>query len=205
MIYLVDIPGSIQSQIRVGQLGITRGDERYFASRVVSGYFGWGFDSRLNESVRVTKGLTYGIWGSFVAQRFAGDFEIGTFTKTESTTQAVQAVLDEINRLKTTPPSDNEIDNTKSYILGSFVKDRETPQQIAVDLWMIESQGLGSDYLERLLAGVAKTNKSDCERLVRGTVQPDTMVIVVAGDAKRIKTDLEKIADVTVISAGKVQ
>jgi predicted Zn-dependent peptidase len=200
-IYLVDMPGSTQSQIRVGQHGITRHDERYFVSRIVSNYFGWAYNSRLNESIRVAKGLTYGVWGSYTANRFAGEFEVGTFSKTESTAKAVKAVLEEINRLKTEGPSDKELEDSRSYILGSFVRGRETPQQIAGDLWLIESQGLDKNYLERLLSGIAKTEQADCEHLVQQTIEPGKLVIVVVGEAEKLKEGLKKIAPVTVVSS----
>jgi zinc protease len=200
-IYLVDRPGSTQSQIRAGQRGITRHDDRYFVSRIVSNYFGWAYNSRLNESIRVAKGLTYGAWGSYTANRFAGEFEVGTFSKTESTAEAVRAVLEEIERLKTKGPSDDELESSRSYILGSFVRGRETPQQIAGDLWLIESQGLGEDYLERLLGGIAKAKRTDCERLVRETIEPSKLVIVVVGEAGKLKEELEQIAPVTVVAA----
>jgi zinc protease len=202
-IYLVDQPGSIQSQIRMGGRGITRHNKMYPVSRVVSNYFGWGFDSRLNENIRVAKGLTYAIWGSFTAQRFAGEFEVGTFSKTQSTAQAVKAVLDEIERLKKEGPSNKELSNSQSYILGSFVRGRETPQQIADDLWLIESEGLSSDYLEWLLKGVAATDRADCERLTNTTIKPEELVVVVAGQAEQLKESLEKIAPVTIIAAEK--
>jgi len=202
-IYLVDRPGSIQSQIRIGQRGLTRHDDRYFVSRVVSNYFGWAFNSRLNQSIRVAKGLTYGVWGGYEAQRFAGELEIGTFSKTESTAKAVRAILDEIERLKSEGPTNEELDGSKSYIIGSFVRQRETPQQIAGDLWLIESQQLGADYLERLLAGVAKAKQADCERLVQETIKPDKLVIVVVGEAEKLKDELEKIAPVTIVPAEK--
>ncbi|MGA1979641.1 MAG: pitrilysin family protein [Sedimentisphaerales bacterium] len=200
-IYLVDRPGSTQSQIRAGQPGITRHDERYFVSRIVSNYFGWTFNSRLNESIRVAKGLTYDVWGGWTARRFAGEFEVGTFSKTESTAEAVRAVLEEIGRLKNEGPSKKELEDSRSYILGSFVRGRETPQQIAGDLWLIESQGLGADYLERLLAGIAKAKRTDCERLVRETIEPDKLVMVVVGEAEKLKEGLEKIAPVTAAAA----
>ncbi len=200
-IYLVDMPGSTQSQIRVGQSGITRHDDGYFVSRIVSSYFGWSFNSRLNESIRVKKGLTYGVWGSYIAKRFAGEFEVGTFSKTESTADAVRAVLEEIGRLKTEDPSEKELEDSRSYILGSFVRWRETPQQIAGDLWLIESQGLGKDYLERLLEGIAEAKRTDCERLVRETIEPGKLVIIVVGEAGKLKGELEKIAPVTVVEA----
>jgi zinc protease len=202
-IYLVDQPGNIQSQIRVGQLGITRKDNRYYVSRLVSSYFGWDFNSRLNRSIRVAKGLTYSVWGSYIAQNFAGDFRVGTFSKTASTAQTVQAVLDEIRQLKLQSPTDKELQNSQSYMLGSFVGRRETPQQIAGDLWLIESQNLGDDYLERLLDGIAGATSDDCQKLVDSTIDPDKMVIVVVGEADKLKADLEKIAPVTVIPAAK--
>lgn len=200
-IYLVDRPGSIQSQIRVGQLGITRHNEAYFVSRIVNSYFGWGFDSRLNKSIRVDKGLTYGVWGGYFAQRFAGDFKVQTFSKTESTAEAVQAVLDEIERLRDEGPSEDELANSQTYILGSFVRGRETPQQIAADLWLIESQQLGGDYLERLLSGITEAEREDCEELVEQTVEPGQLVIVVVGEADKLKEPLERITPVTVVEA----
>jgi zinc protease len=200
-IYLVDRPGSTQSQIRIGQLGITRHDKGYFESRMVSNYFGWAYNSRLNESIRVAKGLTYDVGGGYTARRFAGEFEVETFSKTESTAEAVRAVLEEIRRLKAEGPSDNELEDSRSYILGSFVGWRETPQQIAGDLWLIESQNLSKDYLERLLRGIAKAKKTDCEHLVEGTIKPNKLVIVVVGEAEKLKENLEQIAPVTIVAA----
>jgi len=198
-VYLVDRPGSIQSEIRVGQLGITRHHPGYFVSRIVSSYFGWAFGSRLNETIRVKKGLTYSVWGSYIADRFAGKFEVNTFSKTESTAQTIKAVLEEIERLKAEPPSIEELEDSRSYMLGSYVRHRETPQAIAQDLWLIESQGLGDDYLDRLLEGVAGTGKEDCQHLIEDTLKPSKMAIVVVGDAAKLENELAEIAPVTVI------
>ena len=203
-IYLVDRPGgSIQSQIRVGHLGLTRHDQRYFVSRVVSNYFGWAFNSRLNESIRVARGLTYAVWGGYTADRFAGTFKVGTFSKTESTAEAVRAVIEEIERLKSKPPTDEELEESKSYILGSFVRDRETPEQVADDLWLMQSQQLGMDYLDRLLAGIARTGRDDCVELTGNTVRTDGLIVVVVGQAEALKERLEQIAPVTVVAAGQ--
>ena len=70
-IYLVDKPGD-QAQIRIALPGITRHAPGYFTSCVVSSYFGGAFGSRLNDSLRVKKGLTYGAHGGYSAQRMAG-------------------------------------------------------------------------------------------------------------------------------------
>lgn len=201
-IFLVDHPG-VQSQIRVAQISINRDHPEYPTARVVGDYFGGAFNSRLNETIRVKKGLTYGAGGGFNASRFAGQFSISTFSKTESTAEAVKAVFDELNRLRDEAPAAKELQDTKAYFVGSFPSDRETPQQVAQQLWTIESNGLAPDYYERLLKGVAQTDIDACAKLARQTVDPTKMVVVVVGNATRIKDDLEKIAPVTVVKAGK--
>lgn len=197
-IFLVNHPG-VQSQIRVAQLGIRRDHPEYPAARVVSDYFGGAFGSRLNEVIRVKKGLTYGARGGFQTSRFAGTLNISTFSKTESTAAAVQAVFDELERLGKEGPTTEELEATKSYFAGSFARDRETPQQVAGGLWLIESNGLADNYFEKTLENVLRVEGPACLDLVHHTVDPSKMVIVVVGDAARIQQDLEKIAPVTVV------
>jgi zinc protease len=197
-IYLVDRAG-VQSQIRVAQLGMTRDNPRYFTSRVVSGYFGGAFASRLNETIRVKKGLTYGASGGWSADRFAGTFRVGTFSKNETTADAVKAIFDELERLRSEPPAEDELEKTKSYILGSFAGDRETPQQVAGDVWLRESCGLPEDYFERMLKTVRSTAADECTTLVRESLDPTKLVVVVVGPAAQLKEQLEKIAPVTVV------
>ena len=201
-IYLVDQPGSKQSQIRIGQLGITRKQQpEYFISRIVCNYFGWSFNSRLNESIRIEKGLTYAIFASYIAKNTGGEFKLDTFTRTDRTAETINASFEEIRRLIDDPPTDKELDDSKSYFAGSFVRQRETPQSVARDLWLIESEGLSQDYLKNLLETIAITTKQDCTNLVEGTLDPDKMIVIAVGDAEKLKDELEKIAPVTVIGA----
>ena len=200
-IYIVDRPGSMQSEIRVGQLGITRKDQpNYFISRIVSNYFGGSFNSWLNEAVRVKRGLTYGAHGGYYAQYMGGNFQISTFTKNESTAETVEVIFDEVRRLQSEEPAADILADTKTYFAGSFVRTRETPQQVASDLWLVEAQRLGDDYFEKLLSQIAQTTAEDCVNLAKETLDPDKMVVVVVGDASKIKESLEKIAPVTVIA-----
>src|SRR5207249_1325644 len=137
-IYLIDRPGSVQSQIRAGHIGITRDHPDYHAAQVLTQVFGGAFGSRLNESLRVQKGLTYGASGGFSAKRFAGEFSLNTFSKTPQTAEAVSAMIDEVRRIRSDPPTSDELDVAKSYLVGSFAGDRETPQATVSDLWLIE-------------------------------------------------------------------
>lgn len=198
-IYLVDRPGSVQSQIRVGRLGFTRHHPGFFTSLLVSDYFGGAFDSRLNAAVRVKKGLTYGASGGFQARRFGGAFTAQTFTKTQSTAEAVKTVLGEIHRLRNEPPGEEELEKRQTYYLGSFALRRETPQQVAGDLWLIESHDLPANHFQSMLQSVRKATPEDCRKLVRETIDPGEMTIVVVGHAAEIETELKKIAPVTLV------
>jgi zinc protease len=198
-IWLVDQPGSVQSQIRIGHLGITRKHERYFASRILSLIFGGGFNSRLNKAIRVEKGLTYGARGGFDASRFAGTFRASTFTKPPTTAEAIRVILDEINRIRSAPPTAEELTVARSYIVGGFAGQRETPQAIVSDLWLIEHSNLSTDYMTRLLEGVKKTTAGDVTSTARDLMRKDTLTIVVVGEARALKADLETIAPVTVV------
>lgn len=198
-IFLVDRPDSVQSQIRVGHLSLTREHPDYHPSRVVSQILGGGFNSRLNEAVRVKKGLTYGARGGFSTERFAGQFSASTFSKTPNTAEALQVVLDELKRMRDTEPTAEELDISRSYLTGSFAGQRETPQATVGDLWLIEYAGLPADYFSRAMAGWKKTTAADVKRVAAEQIQMDKLSIVVVGDAKKVQADLEKIAPVTVV------
>jgi zinc protease len=199
-VYIVNRPGSAQAQISVGQLGITRRQQPdYFVSLLASTYFGGSFHSRLNENIRVKRGLTYGAWGGFRAQNLAGTFEVSTFTKNESVAETIRVILEQIDEFRAVEPTDNEFYDTRSFFIGSFAGQRETPQDVARDLWLIESQGLGKDYFKKLFKTLDKATKQDCSELAQKTIDPDSLAIVIIGDAEKLKEPLAEIAPVQVI------
>ncbi len=198
-IYLVDRPGSVQSQIRVGHVSLTRRSPDYFVATVLSNIFGGGFNSRLNRAIRVEKGLTYGARGGIRPRRFAGQLTISTFTKTPTTADTVRAILEEIDKIQSAPPTAKEVVDTKTYLSGKFPGDRETPAATVGDLWMIETQDLPDDYLRNYLRGIQAVTGEGVQHAAGNLIDTSHMAIVVVGEAKVIKADLEKIAPVKVI------
>ncbi|MBI5094808.1 MAG: insulinase family protein [Candidatus Hydrogenedentes bacterium] len=200
-IYLVNKPGSVQSQIRVAQVSITRGHPDYHRSRVFTQIFGGSFGSRLNKYIRVERGLTYGANGGFTPARFSGTFAAETFTKNPSTADTVQALIDTVTNMRKTPPTDEEISTARSYLTGSLAGDQETPQDVVKYQWMIESNRLPKDYLKQAMAAYTVTQPGDVSRIAENIVKTDKLTIVVVGEAKDVKEGLEKIAPVTVVEA----
>ncbi len=197
-IYLVDRKGD-QSQIRVGQLGVTRKNPAWFRARFLSEVFGGGFNARLMDRIRVKEGLTYGAYGGFRANRFAGRFVASTFTKNATVGQAVTAIIDEIERLQTDPPTASERADTRSYLLGSFVGQREGPDTLARDQWRIATEGLAPTFFQDYLDAVAEMTSDQVAATARQLLDPDRLVIVVVGPADQLRPQLEKIAPVDVI------
>lgn len=199
-IVLVDRPGSAQAQLHVGHLGITRHQQPdYFYALMGANYFGGAFNSRLNENIRVKRGLTYGASGWFNAMRMAGTFEVSTFTRNESVMETLEVIFDQIKQFRTVFPSETEFSDTQSYLLGSFARNRETPQQVARDLWLIESQQLGRDYFQKFYGTIEHATPEACIHVIQKIIYPDKLTIVVVGDAKVLKKPLETLAPVEIV------
>jgi zinc protease len=198
-IYLVNNPGALQSEIRVGQTSIKIGHPAYHKTDVFSQILGGSFGSRLNKAIRIERGLTYGAGGGVNARRLAGSFSSSTSTKTEATAEAVQAVLDVIEDMRDTPPTDEELTSAKSYLLGRVPSKYETPPDMVNALWFIEYNGLPRDDLQRSLADYRATEIDDIVEIANVYIDPGKLAIVVVGDAKKIRKSLEAIAPVTTV------
>ena len=168
-------------------------------ARVLSDVFGGGFNSRLNDTIRVKKGLTYGAGGGFSADRFAGRFVVSTFSKNATVAETVKTILEEVDRLEKEAPSEQEEAFSKSYLLGRFAGSRETPQDLVGELWSLEYEGLPETWTQGYLDAIAKVDSAQMNAAAKRLVHEKELVIVVVGPAKTLRKGLEKIAPVEVI------
>src|SRR4029077_11257168 len=119
-IFIVDKPDAVQTQIRIGRLGIPRNHPDYVPLTVTNQIFGGGYNSRLNTEVRLKKGLTYDASADFTSYLRAGAFEASTFTRTEQTAEATRVVVDEIARMSTGEVTTEELNVAREYLAGVF-------------------------------------------------------------------------------------
>jgi len=91
------------------------------------------------------------------------------------------------------------LQDTKTFVTGSYAGGRETPEATVGDLWLIETQSLPSNYQKLLLSDVTKTTADQVRSVAEKLIHRQGLVIVVVGEADKIKPELEKIAPVTVI------
>jgi predicted Zn-dependent peptidase len=197
-VLLVDKPGATQTYFWLGNVGASRTDPARTAQSVVNTVFGGRFTSMLNTELRIKSGLTYGANASFSRPSQPGSFRIASYTETGKTTQAIDMALDTLARLHKDGLDADQLKSSQSYMLGQFPPSIETNEQIAARLADMLFHGLGPEDVDEYATRVTKVDAA----AVRSTIeqsfpQPDNLVIVLIGDAAKIRDAVRKYGPVT--------
>tara|TARA_Y100001934_G_C12308333_1_gene753614 strand:- start:330 stop:1682 length:1353 start_codon:yes stop_codon:yes gene_type:complete len=188
--FLVDRPGSVQSEIRIGHIGQDRSTKDYFPLIVANTILGGAFTSRLNANLREKNGFTYGIRSSFQYRRSAGPWGVSTAVGTEVTADAVREAVFEVEKFVTEGPSQEEIESSRDYIAGVFPLRFETTDHIASHVVNTLVYGLPDDYYQSHRERVRMVTQDDVHQAVVRCIRPDEMTIVIVGDAESVKDPL---------------
>ncbi len=178
-----------QATIRLGHPGIRRSSPDYYAAYVMNHILGGGgFSSRLMTRVRDEKGLAYDIRSGFDAGLEPGAFSVSVQTKNETAPDAVEMVLEEINRVRKAVVSEAELADAKSYLIGSFPLRLDTNRKIAGILSSVEFYGLGLDYFESYPRRIDSVSREEVLKMARKHLNPKNYVLVIVGkpDAGRL-------------------
>lgn len=189
-IYVIDRPQAVQSEIRVGHIGVPRTCEDYFPLSVMNAIFGGVFNSRINLNLREKHGYTYGARSQFAFRRHAGPFVVAAPVRNEVTRESVSEMLSELRRIRTGDIETRELEDTKSYLIGVFPATVQTASDVAGRLVDMELYGLSEDYFDRYRENIAAVTKEDVERVAQKYLDPDKVLIVVVGNARDIREPL---------------
>lgn len=195
-IYLVDRPGSVQSTLRLGNLGLNKTNPDYFPMLVANQILGGASHSRLFTNIRENKGYTYGAYSGFSARKDPGSFAASADVRTEVTTPSLQEFIYELEKMRNLKVDDKEMADAKNYLTGSFQLGLETQAGLAQRLIEVQLYNLPANYLETYTDKVMTVNPDDVRRVARKYIDIDNMVITVVGDANKIKRELELFAPV---------
>lgn len=168
-----------QANIIIGHTGIKREDPDYYAVSVMNYILGGGgFSSRLMQSIRDEMGLAYDIHSLFDAKKNGGFFYVTVQTKNKSANTVIEEIMKQINRIKDEPVSDQEIDDAKAYLTGSFPRRFDTNKKIAYILVAIEFYNLGMDFINRYPDQIKSVTKDDIIRVAKRYLDTDNSVLV---------------------------
>jgi len=187
-------PGSVQTEFRIGHVGLPRLIPDFHAVSVMSAILGGLFNSRLNQKLREEKGYTYGAGAGFDMRRGAGPFAVRAAVNTDVTVPAILDTLAELERMRATPPTAAEVKHARDYLVGVFPLRFETPPAVVAAIAGLVIHGLPWDELDRYRPAIEAVDADAVQAAATSHIRTDELAIVLVGDADAILPSLEAAA-----------
>jgi zinc protease len=190
---IVNKPDAVQTEVRVGHIGIPRGHPDYLAVNLAIRILGGEGSNRLHQVLRTERGLTYGAQANMDALKVTGDFEAETNTRSEATGEVLRLIVDEFWRLQRERVGERELGDAKAYLTGSFPLTIETPDAIAMQVVNAVFYGLPLEELQNLRERVNAITVDDIQRVARAYLRPDRLSVVLVGNAATFTSQLQGV------------
>jgi zinc protease len=204
-IVVIDKPDAVQTEIRIGQVGIAYRDPALYTAEVYNSVLGGNASARLYDEIRRKRGLSYGAGSTFLEETQPGLFEVSTFTKTASTVDALGLAFDVLRGLQEKPVPESELNAAKTYITGAFPLEIETADGIASKVLEAMHFGYGREFLEGYNDHISKVTPADVQAFASRHIKTEAMTAVLAGNASAFLDALKKkYGEVEVIPATEI-
>jgi zinc protease len=193
-VYLATKTDVTQTNFALGQRGGTLRDKDYPALEVMADILGGGFQSRLFLRVRTQLGYAYGInanWGA--SYDHPGIFEIAGSTKSASTVDTLKEVSKEVQRIRTTEVTAEELESAKQTVVNGFVFNFDTPSKTLNRLLTYRYYGYPDDFIFQYQKAVESVTRADILRVAKEYLDPSKFVIVAVGNPKDFGTPLASL------------
>ena len=200
-IHLIDRPGSVQTVLQLGTLGIERTSPDYFPVLLADRVLGGGPSGRLFMNLREDKGYTYGAYSGFGGSKFRGTWVSSSEVRTEVTEGAMKEFKYELSRLRTEKVPAEELENAKRAIIGSFALSLEQPQALLQNIMTQKIYNLPADYWDTYPQKVSAITADDVQRVAQKYIDMDHLQVVAVGDASKTRDVLTKYGTVQVFDA----
>ncbi len=184
-------PGSVQTELRIGHVGLSRRAPDFHAVQIMTAILGGLFNSRLQMNLREDKGYTYGVGAGFDMRRGAGPFSVRTAVQTAATVPAISESLSELRRIRETQVTPTELAAARDYLVGVFPLRFETPGAVVAALGGLFIYSLPDDELARYRHEIEAVTIEDVQKAAQDHIQPDRLAIVAVGDADAVRAELQ--------------
>jgi zinc protease len=199
-IYFAEKSDVTQTFFAIGELGGTLREKDYAALQVAANILGQGFSSRLLSQIRTKLGYAYDISAQWSANwDHPGTFRIGGSTKSQSTTETLQAIRVELDKMRTTEVTPQELDEAKQGVLNSFVFFFDSPAKTLNRVMRYEYFGYPKDFLFQYQKAISTVTRADVLRVAKERFLPDNLAIVAVGNPKDFGKPLSTLGKVNMI------
>jgi zinc protease len=193
-VVIADRPQAVQSEIRLGHPSVDRSTPDYYPIIVMNAILGGVFTSRLNLNLREKNAFTYHVRSGFSMRRNPGSFNVATAVRTEVTADAVREILGELRRMQSGDLAAAELDEAKNYMMGVFPATVHTAGNLAGRLEDMEIYSLPDDWFDHHRERIGAVTATQVVEAANRYLDPDHVVIVVAGDADAIRESMAEFA-----------
>jgi zinc protease len=199
-IIVIDMPGAGQAAVAVARNALARSDPRFYRAIVANAVLGGGYSARLNQEIRIRRGLSYGAGSGVEARRHAGPFTAQVQTRNDAAAEVLGLVLAEMRRLGAEPISVAELAARRASLTGDFGRNTETTAGTAGLIAGFVMRGLEPDEIARYLPGVLAVTPAEAQGVAAELLAPEGATIVIVGEASQFVERLRRDhANVTVI------
>ncbi len=189
-VILVDRPGSVQSTLRLGHIAPHRAHPDHVPLALAGTVLGGAFTSRLNHLIREVRGYTYGIRGDFASSRRFGRFAVSSGVQTAVTAPALVESVGEIARTQAGGVTEDELAVARSWRAGQLSVELQSPRAIAAALTTLVVHDLPDDYHAQLREALLAADVAQVSAAAATHLHPDSLTLVVEGDAALIRDEL---------------
>ncbi|MDZ5648757.1 pitrilysin family protein [Nitrospirillum sp. BR 11828] len=202
---VIDLPKSGQAAVLVLRPGLARSDKDYYPASVANAVLGVGYSSRLNQEIRIKRGLSYGAGSALDFRRVPGPFVASTQTKNPSAPEVAGLIMTEMGKLGTQAPSEAELAGRKAVLIGNFGRTVETTHGVASLVGSLALQGVDLGEIGRYIGRIQAVTPAEVQQAAARTLSPSQSSLVVVGDSAQFLTALkQKYPKVEVIPAAQV-
>jgi zinc protease len=192
-IVVVDKPDAVQTEIRVGHIGIPRRHDDYMALNLTVKILGGEGSNRLHRVLRSERGLTYGASADLETLSLAGGIVAETDTRSDKTAQALRLIVEEFWKIQRERVGERELADAQAYLTGHFPLTIETPNAIAQQVLNNLFYGLPLEELQTYRERVSAVTVDDVQRVSRAFLRPDRLSIVLVGNAAAFVDELKTL------------
>ncbi len=195
-IQLINRPGSVQTVLQLGSLGIERTNPDYFAVAVMNQVLGGGPAGRLFLNLREDKGYTYGAYSNFGGSKYRGTVQASSEVRTDVTDGAMKEFMYELNRMRDEKVSALELENAKRAMVGSFALSLEQPQALLGNIVQQKLYDMPADYWDTYPQKVMAITADDVQRVAQKYIDMGHLQVIAVGDANKTRSILAKYGTV---------
>ena len=166
-----------------GMPGLLRKDPDFIPAYVMNYMLGGGgFTSRLTEEIREKRGLAYSVYSYLVPLDEAGLYLGGVATQNARAGETLDLIRAELERMRDHGVGEEELDNAKTYLIGSYPLRFDSNAKIAGQLLGIQMQDLGIDYFDKRNDLIAAVTQADIRRVAERLLDPRRLSLVAVGE-----------------------